>query len=101
MQDRSPLFELFEPTLEHNRDQYRKLNRRKLYVLFGSVLSAFVFLTLAAIVSAPAWVLYVLLPLVFLVIVAMGVLEIQKVIVFRRDLRERRDVPETQSTDRS
>jgi hypothetical protein len=93
------LFELFEPTLEHNRDQFRRLSRRQLYVLFGSFLSAVLFLTFAAIVSAPGWVLYVLLPLVFFAGGAMGVLEIQKVIVFRRDLRERRDVSATRSSD--
>ena len=76
-----------EPQLQHNREQYDRLLRRKRQLLVIAVLSVFpITLLVPDDAWIPAWI-----GLVILVGCAFAFLEIRRVLIFRRDLRERRE----------
>lgn len=81
---------MFEPHLEHNREEFQRLKRLEIGVALGGIASAFLFAMLVALLSPPRWVEWLGLPLVFAVLIALVALEVRKTLVFRRDLRERR-----------
>ncbi|HEX9632521.1 MAG TPA: hypothetical protein VGA02_08635 [Gemmatimonadales bacterium] len=80
---------MLEPQLDHHRRQFEQLGRRQRLLVLGTPLLAAVLLVTLALTSAPDWTDFLLVVLVFLVISAIAVLEIQRVLVFRRDLKER------------
>ena len=75
-----------EALLEHNRDEARRLARRKRKVLVGLVLVGVpvVFLAPTSVVQS-AWMI-----LLGLAIAAVAVIEVKRFLVFKRDRDERR-----------
>jgi hypothetical protein len=80
---------MLEPQLDHHRQRFEQLGRRQRLLVLGAPLLAAVLLVTLALTSAPDWTDFLLVVLAFLVIGAIAVLEIQRVLVFRRDVRER------------
>jgi hypothetical protein len=82
-----------EAVLEHNRDEARRLVRRKRQVLVGLVLLGVPLVILApSSVVHSAWAV-----LLGLAIAAVAVIEVQRFMVFKKDRTERRKAGDTGS----
>ena len=85
---------MFEPVLDHNRQEYARLQRKQSAFLVGSLAAAIPLVVLIALfaVDYAEPISYSYLILGFVV---QGFFEIKKTIVFRRDLIEQRDHGQT------
>jgi UDP-N-acetylmuramyl pentapeptide phosphotransferase/UDP-N-acetylglucosamine-1-phosphate transferase len=81
---------MIEPQQAHYRAEFRRLCRYQALTVIGGFFAALGFGAVIVLVSPPEWVQWLAVPLVFVGIGAIGLLEVRKTLVFRRDLRERR-----------
>jgi hypothetical protein len=88
---------VLEPQLRHNREEFERVGRLQRLVLLGAPVAGAVLLVSLAVLSAPRWTNYLLFVLAFAIVVAEGILELRRVHVYRRDLRERRGGPGEQN----
>jgi hypothetical protein len=83
---------MLEPYFEHNRKEFDKLQRRQILTCVLSVAAAAVFLLVSVVLIGnrkfAEWGLYSLLATGFVIL---GILEVKRTLVFRRDLREQRE----------
>lgn len=82
---------MFEPQLDHNLADFRRMSRGQLRILLASPVCGVIVFTLVAVLALPRWAE----GLAFIALlgsagIGLGVLEIKKIIIFRRDLRELR-----------
>jgi len=85
---------VLEPLLGHNRAEFERLGRlQRLIVLVGPVGGAVLIVGLI-VLSAPSWTNYLLFVLAVTLVAAIGILEVRRIAVYRRDLRERHEHPE-------
>ncbi|MDH5761280.1 MAG: hypothetical protein OEZ65_17080 [Gemmatimonadota bacterium] len=83
---------MFEPQLRHNREEFDRLLRRKRQVLVASIPLASLPLAIPVMLrTSPEVVVHALIGYYAVVFSIFGYLEIRRVMVFRRDLRERRE----------
>lgn len=81
---------MFEPQLAHHRAAFRRLRRHQRLVVIGGFFAAIGFGAVIVLVSPPEWAQWLAVPLLFICMGAIVLLEVRKTLVFRRDLRERR-----------
>lgn len=98
------MFEWFEPSLEHHREEFQRLGRRQVQIVLAlpvciTILAVLVGVLYPGHLTEPL-VEWALLAFVFLGIGSIGFLEIKKAMVFRKDLHERRHNSEGGSPDR-
>ena len=88
---------MLEPQLRHNREEFERLGRLQRLIVLGAPVGGAALITSLVVLSAPSWTNYLLFVLAIAIVVAEGVLELRRVLVYRRDVRERRGSPEDQS----
>jgi ABC-type nickel/cobalt efflux system permease component RcnA len=82
---------VLEPQLRHNREEFDRLGRFQRLIVLGTPVGAAALIVGLVVLSAPSWTNYLLFALVIVLGAAIGVLEVKRIAVFRRDLRERRE----------
>lgn len=85
---------MIDPQLKHNREEFERLGRVQRSIVIGAPVGGAALLIGLAVLSAPSWTNYLLFVLAIVIAVALGVLELRRTAVFRRDLRERREQAE-------
>jgi hypothetical protein len=78
--------------LAANKQEFQRLKRDQIRIVALTPVCALGYGVLVAVLAEPEWADWLPVPLVFLAIGAIGWLEIKKLAVFRKDLRERRDM---------
>ena len=79
---------MFEPEMEHNQKRFASLvaQQRRLAVI--AVVASFVYAWLVLWLAPIPWIEFLIWAYIVIAIAAIGVFEIAKLRVFRRDLRE-------------
>ena len=78
---------MLEPVLEHNLAHYKRLDRARNQVIIGGLL----FLPVFAFLFPVRWIKATWVPFLIAFGVALSWIELRKLAVFRRDLREQRE----------
>jgi hypothetical protein len=82
---------LLEPYLTHNRAEFARLKRLQVGFMVAAPGGGLLLALVAAITPIHLPYDWFMMSLVIVALIGMGVMEVRKVLVFRRDLRELRD----------
>ena len=81
---------MLEPQLSSNRVEFNRLKRIQIVIALASPVGAVALMILLDWIGLFGWLPWILMPLLFATFGVIALLEFRKVLVFRRDLAERR-----------
>lgn len=79
---------MLEPVLEHNRKEHDRLHRYQIRIVVSALPGALLIGLMVVLLGDGRWAEWATISLVTAALLIMGILELKKTLVFRRDLHE-------------